>query len=814
MIFEFRYACRRLGRSPVFTAIAVASLALGIGANSAIFNLIHAAILDTVPVRDVGRLYWLRVNYPREASARGFSYPFYKQMRTVAGFEDLLCSFPVSLSLSGGGMAERVSGSLVSGNYFQLLGVGAHIGRLITAADDRVRGGHPVAVVGFDFWKSRFGGDPGIVGKDILLNGHPFTVIGVLQPGYEGLETGARQGVYAPMMTKALLTPGWDALDRTEANWLWIVGRLKAGVTREQAGAMADAIYHGARSAEIRAIPGLTAHQLDIELSGRIALRPLRDGGIGFAFRKPLLILMGIVGLLLLIVCINVANLLLARAAQNQKETAVRLALGAGRGRLAVQCLAEGILLSGAGAVMGVLLSIWINQALLRFAVSPDIVTALNLEPGWSVLLFTAAVSTGAAVLFSLAPAWAAWKLDLNASLKALVGSQSRAQEALVTAQIALALSLVVAATLFTGTLGKLRAVDLGFPAENLLLASIDPALDGYTHEQRRAFAAQLEQRLAALPGVGAASVASVATLSGDDWGMLVIPEGSERDFNPNGNAVGPGYFETMRIPIVLGRSFTWHDSRASQPVAIVNQTVAREIFGSDNPIGKRFRDEKDPRKAHVFEIVGVAKDIRYQRPQEKETRMFVYVPYQQMDDTFRETVLHVRAVGDATKLAAAVEREVHALDANLPVFAVKTQQMQIGEMLARERLIALLSGLFGALATLLAAMGLYGVMAYAVARRTREMGIRMALGASAGDVTALVLGETAKLVAVGCAIGLPVAFWLARFAQSLLYDMQSDDVRIFLGAALVLLIVGLAAGLLPARRAARMEPVAALRVE
>src|SRR5580704_1696180 len=247
MIFEFRYACRRLGRSPVFTAIAVASLALGIGANSAIFNLIHAAILDTVPVRDIGKLYWLRVNYPREASARCFSYPFYEQMRTVAGFEDLLCSFPVSISLSGVGIAERVSGSLVSGNYFQLLGVGAHIGRLITPADDRVRGGHPVAVVSFNFWKGRFGGDPGIVGKDILLDGHRFTVIGVLQPGYEGLETGERQAVYAPMMMKALLTPGWDALDRPEANWLWIVGRLKPGVTREQAGAMADAMYHGVR---------------------------------------------------------------------------------------------------------------------------------------------------------------------------------------------------------------------------------------------------------------------------------------------------------------------------------------------------------------------------------------------------------------------------------------------------------------------------------------------------------------------------------------------------------------------------------------
>jgi putative ABC transport system permease protein len=814
------YAFRRLGRSPVFTTVAVASLALGIGANSAIFSLIQAALLETVPVRDLGQLYWLRVNYPGEASARGFSYPFYNQLRQAGtGFEDVLCSYPAPFSMSAatadGSTPERVQGALVSGNYFQLLGVKAYAGRVITPADDRIRGGHPVAVASFGFWTRRFGSDPGIVGKDIVLNGHRFTVIGVLQPGYEGLERGfAPQAIYVPMMMKPLMTPGWDALDRPEANWLWIVGRLKTGISPELVRARADALYHGFREQQIKAVPNLTAEHLQIELSGRIGLRPLRDGGVGHELRAPLVILMGIVGTLLLIVSTNVANLLLARAAQNQKEIAVRLALGAGRVHLAGQCLTEGLLLSGAGAVLGVAISYWANRTLLHLLVSPGVLAALNPKTSWQVLLFTGGVSAAAAILFSLAPTLAAWKLDLNATLKAAVGSRSLAQKALVTAQIALALVLVVGATLFSGTLAKLRALDLGFPSENLLLASIDPALNGYTDEQRRALVAQLEERLRALPGVRAASIAAVATLSGDDYAVLFIPEGSERDYMPDANAVGPGYFEAMRIPIVLGRSFTTHDRRGSQPVAIVNQTLARKIFGTENPIGRRFRDAKDLRKAQIFEIVGVAKDIRYRRPRDQETPMFVYMPYQQSSDPWREVVLHVRGVGDPLKLTAAVKREVHALDPNLPVFDIRTQEMQIDEMLDRERLIAVLAGLFGALATLLAAMGLYGVMAYSVTRRTREIGIRLAVGARPSDVTSLVLRETAKLATIGIAIGLPIAFGVARFARSLLYGIEAGDVRIFVMASLVLLVAGLAAGFWPALRASRLDPVTALRTE
>jgi predicted permease len=819
MFLELRHALRRLRRSPGFTAVAIASLALGIGANSAIFNLIHRALMETVPVRDLDQLYWLRVNYPNGASARGFSYPFYKQLRQAgAGFEDAICAYPVPLSLSaataGGSVAERIQGEIVSGNYFQVLGVSAYLGRLISPADDRVRGGHPVAVLSFDFWKSRFGADPAMVGREILLNNHRFTVIGISPPGYDGLERGtAHKAVFAPMMMKAQLTPGWDALDMAEANWLWIVGRMRTGVPPAQAQAMADALYHGVREQQIRAVPGLTASQLQVELSGRMALRPLRDGGVGFEFRKPLVILMAIVGLLLLIVCTNVANLLLARAAQNQKEIAVRLALGAGRARLAGQCLTEGLILSGAGAGLGLLLAFWVNRTLLHFLVSADVLNAMDLNPDWTVLLFTAAVSVGAAILFSMAPALAAWKLDLNAGLKSAGASQRKARNVLVTAQISLAVILAVGATLFAGTLAKLRTVDVGFPAENLLLASIDPALNGYTAEQRRWLIGRLEERLAALPGVRAASIAAIATLAGDDYGTLFIPEGSDRDYTPNANAIGPGYFETMRIPIVLGRSFNARDHSSGRPVAIINQTLARRAFGDANPVGKRFRDGNGG-ATRVFEIVGVAKDIRYRRPQEKETLEFVYMPYEQSNVLEREIVLHVRSIGDPLKLTRLVEREVHGIDPNLPVFDVKTQEMQVDEMLDRERLIAVLSGLFGVLATLLAATGLYGVMAYSVARRTKEIGIRMAVGASAGNVITLVLGETARLTAAGILIGLPIAFGLARFAQSLLYEMQADDIRVFVGVSLVLLAVGLTAGLWPARRAARTEPVAALRTE
>jgi predicted permease len=749
MLLELRHALRRLRRSPGFTAVAIASLALGIGANSAIFNLIHAALMETVPVRDLAQLYWLRVDYPNGGSARGFSYPFYKQLRQAgAGFEDAICAFPVPLSLSattaGGSVAERIQGEIVSGNYFQALGIGAYLGRLISPADDRIRGGHPVAVLTFDFWKSRLDADPAIVGREILLNNHRFTVIGVSQPGYDGLEKGtARKAVFAPMMMKPQLTPGWDALEQPEANWLWIVGRMKTGALPAQAQAMADALYHGVREQQIRAVPGLTASQLQVELSGRMALRPLRDGGVGFEFRKPLEILMATVGLLLLIVCTNVANLLLARAAQNQKEIAVRLALGAGRARLLRQCLTEGLVLAAAGAVLGLLLAFWTNRTLLHFLVSPDVLSAIDLQPGWPVLLFTASVSVGAAILFSVAPALAAWKLDLNTGLKSAGASRRKAQNVLVTAQISLAVILAVGATLFAGTLAKLSTVDVGFPAENLLLASIDPDLNGYTAEQRRSLITQLEERLAALPGVRAASIAAIATLAGDDFAALVIPEGSDRDYTPNANAVGPGYFETMRIPIVLGRSFNSFDHSSSRPVAIINQALARRAFGGANPVGKRFRGSNGPGKARIFEIVGVAKDIRYRRPQEKETLDFVYMPYEQSNVLEREIVLHVRSAGDPLKLAGPVEREVHAIDPNLPVFDVKTQEMQVGEMLDRERLIAVLSGLFGVLATLLAATGLYAVMAYSVARRTKEIGIRMAVGASASDVLTLVLRET-----------------------------------------------------------------------
>jgi predicted permease len=601
MLLELRHALRRLRRSPGFSGVAIASLALGIGANSAIFNLVHAALMETVPVRDLDQLYWLRVNYPDGASARGFSYPFYKQLRQAgAVFQDVICSYPVPLSLSaatvGGSVAERIQGEIVSGNYFQMLGVGAYLGRLIGPADDRTRGGDPVAVLSFDFWKSRFGADPAILGREILLNNHRFTVIGISQPGYDGVENGtARKAVFAPMMMKAQLTPGWDALEMVEANWLWIVGRMRAGVPPAQAQAMADALYHGVREQQIRAVPGLTASQLQVELSGRMALRPLRDGGVGFQFRKPLVILMATVGLLLLIVCTNVANLLLARAAQNQKEIAVRLALGAGRARLAGQCLTEGLVLAGAGATLGLLLALWMNRTLLHFLVSPDVLNSIDLNPGWPVLLFTASVSVGAAILFSMAPALAAWKLDLNAGLKSAGASQRNLRNVLVTAQISLAVILAVGATLFAGTLAQLHTVDVRFTTENLLLASID------THStvHRRTAAsliAQLEERMAA---ARRREQCSDATLAGDDYAALFIPEGSDRDYTPNANAVGPGYFETMRIPIVLGRSFSALDHSSSRPVAIINQTLARRTFGGANPVGKRFRDTNGPGTLH-----------------------------------------------------------------------------------------------------------------------------------------------------------------------------------------------------------------------
>ena len=828
---DVRYGFRVLRASPGFAAVAVLSLALGIGANTSIFSVVNAALLRPLPVTQPDQLVFV-FNGSRTSPYSTSSYPDYVDYRDKNEvFSDLLTYSSITMSARADDQTDLISGSIVSGNFFDALGVRAALGRTFLPEEDATPNTHPVAVISHGMWERRFGGDPKIIGQQLTLNGHAFTIVGVAPRGFNGPEVLENNDIYVPTMMQALVRPprgGFsgdmnpDLLARRGARWMRMIGRLKPGVGIEQAQAAMTTIADGLAQAYPEDNRNTIATLFPVNKVDPQAYTQLLSVAA---------LLLAVVAIVLLIACANVANLLLARASARRKEIAIRLAMGASRSRLVRQLLTESLLLSLGGGVVGLLFALWTID-LLKSATPPDGIFSFTLDYKLDgrVLAFTFLLSLATGVIFGLAPALQASRPDLVPALKdeasaAAQGRRLSLRSALVVAQVALSLVLLIGAGLFLRSLNNAQSIDPGFNADKILDAQLNINLLRYTKAQGREFYRQVIERIEALPGVESASLARVVPMSGAGRTSSFLIQGQpgpdnvsrsegtgpdvDNQYTVNTNVIGLKYFSTMGIPLLRGRDFTPQDNEGAPLAAIVNEAFARRYFDGEEALGKRlsFRGAQGP----WAEIVGVARDIKY-RTLGEIPRPSVYVPLPQNHET--GMALHVRTIGDPVSVAGAVRREVQALDQNLPVTNLQPMSAVLGSSLFAARMGAVLLAIFGLLALLLAAVGLYGVMSYTVARRTREIGIRMALGAQTGNVLRLVLKEGMVLVGGGVAAGLIAAAAVTRLLASFLYGVSPLDAATFAAIPLVLALAALLATYLPARRAAKVDPMIALRYE
>ena len=799
---DLSYAARMLRRNPGFATVALLTLALGIGANTAIFSLVDAVLLRSLPVAEPERLVLISTVTARGDARSNFSYPQFAYLREHADpVAKMFACATIHLNLSAGNLTDAPAGLLVSDNYFSVLGVEPAIGRGFVAADEAV------AVLSHRFWQTRFGGDPAIVGRSVLVNGVPVTVIGVAPRRFFGVEIGKSPDVFLPLAGSDRLRSGTPRLPIQNGFWLDVMARVQPGVSAAQATERVNIVYqHAIAEAGAAIRPNLARFLRE----RRVVLSPGARGrrGIGEEFRTPLLILMTVVCLVLLIACANVANLLLARAAARRREIAIRLALGAGRVRLLRQFLTESLVLSAAGGTLGLLCAVWGSRALIVFFPNRVIDTALDIR----VLGFTLVTSVFSGLLFGVAPALRSSRTDVadafrGASLRDGQVSRLRLGKLLVAGQVGMALVLLIGAGLFIRTLGNLRAMDPGFRGDDVLLATLNPGLSRYAPERIGPFYADLLQRAAALPGVLSVSSADAPLLGGTFVDGFSV-EGSGQSAEASVRVVGPRFFETMGIAIRRGRDFSPDDRPGSGKVAIVNETAARKYFDGSDPIGRfiEIAGEK-----HV-EIVGIIADTKYKTLRAPVPNT-VYLVMDQTRWSGGERTLHVRTAGDPAGMVTALRAQVHAIDGNLPVKVAPFSDL-LDENLAQERLVATLSGFFGAVALLLTAVGLYGVIAYSTGRRTREIGIRMSLGARRATVVWMVLRDCLILVALGIGTGLIATYWLSRFVTRQLFEVAPADPATLALAMLFLITVAALAAYLPARRASRVDPMIALRYE
>jgi predicted permease len=848
LVQDLRFALRMFRKNPGFTAIAVASLALGIGANTATFTLAKAVLLDTLPVSHADELRLLAWTQDQRSAVRGtwgdfysddsggqvtasFSYPVYQQLRQNKSLGDL-----VAFNVEGGGFdrmtatidghAETVIPELVSGNYFQALEVGVQTGRAIEPVDDGTPGSGAVAVISDAFWTRRFGRSPSVVGKSVDLNLTPFTIIGVAPPGFAGASHAqVSSDVFLPLSMQPVIfpreeksrafNPSGDAslLDNPKRWWVQIMGRVQPDVSEQAARASLDVTVNQAVRATMTVSEGQTTPALK--------LLPGSRGGLNYAahdLERPIALLLSLAGLVLLVACANIANLLLVRSAGRRRELSMRLTLGAGRARLMRQVLTESLMLSLFGGTAGLLLGYFgrdVMSALLSTAWGPS---EYGSRFDWRVFAFTLTISVATGLCFGLGPAWQASRTSVNTALKegaanVAQGGRGLAGKALVVAQVSLCVLLLVAAGLFVRTLANLRSVNPGIQANGLLLFGISPPKQRYPAPKDIEVLHELEQRIEAVPGVVSVTLSGQPLIANSTAGGGFFPDDQPAK-SPNenqalSNFVGANFFATMRMPLLSGRGFSSTDTATSPKVAIVNQTLARKFFAGMNPVGETFRrSQADDER---YEIIGVSADAKYGRIRE-DPRPIFYTLFLQEKTAFDGMTFEVRTQGDPLSSAGVVRSAVQSVDHDLPLIDVRTQVEQIDATIAPERIFATVTSGFGILALTLASIGVYGVMAYTVARRINEIGVRMALGAQRSDILRLIFAQGMLLTVCGLVLGLAGAFGLARLLAAMLYGITPADPATYAGVSALLLVVSFVACYAPARRAMRVDPMVALR--
>ena len=838
---DLRYAFRMLMKSPGFTAIAVGSLALGIGANTAIFSVAKQVLLDRLGVPHPGELRLFRWVSPKHSVAHhvwgdwndsddgnvtstSFPYPIYQQLREQNKVLQDLFAFKGTgrLTATVDGEAEAVQGEMVSGNYYQALGLTPALGRAILPADDAVPGSGAVVVISDGFWTKHFGRSPSVIGKVIAINSKPFTIIGVNSADFTGVKNAhTSPELFVPFSVQPLILPRpGSVLDDASLWWIQIMARSKAGVPDRTAQAALDTSFQ----AELRAVAHPKKDEAIPQLIVADGSRGMND--VGRMLAKPVYVLLALAGLVLLLACANIANLLLARSAARQREMGVRLALGARRSRILRQVLTESLLLSLLGGGAGFLLGYLGRNAIPRLMTSPWETNNFNGRFDWTIFAFTAGISILTGLIFGVAPAWTATRTQVSSELKdntqtATHRRKGLAGKGIVTFQVALSTLLVVGALLFARTLANLDAINPGFRTDHLLLFSIQPPRAQYPPPTDVALQHRLEEKLAAVPGVESLTLSTEALIANnvdiDNFVPIDMPKPSSGNSDTSAwdNAVGNSFFSTMGIPIVAGRGFNSGDTETSPKVAVVNRKLAQQFYPGVNPIGRKFRGisagingEQVP-----FEIVGICPDTYFNSLRTDPPPTY-FVPYRQIHDVSGGMTYEVRTHVAPASIIPLLRRAVQSVDRDLPMIDVRTQTEQIDDTIQQERIFADLTAAFGILALTLASIGIYGIMAYTVARRTNEIGIRLALGAQSRQILTMILRETSWLAVIGVAAGLGAALLLTRFLESMLFGLKHNDPATMVASAVLLFVVALLAGFIPARRASRVQPMQALRHE